>query len=646
MNKINPHQMGRPSVREHRINAQFGPLIKLVEKKQYPEIVQKAASLLKVLPGHPYLLKAMSFGLIGVENYDGAAEILDQAILKSARDPELHNNLGICLSATLRWDRAIESFDRALSLDPNDPEIWKNRGAALSHMSRWPEAIANLTKAVELHPGDYDEAIDQLALALLNSGRSPEALACYTELLKVDPENPFYWGCYIYAGLKCSHWQDLDANVEKLRRYTDGFRHRPPGPFLAMAMPGITAEELRVVAETTARSCVLPSVLNAPYEVTGNRKGSRREGKLRIGYLSYDFKIHPVGFLLPEIMELHDRNQFEIFGFSTGPNDGSAIRQRLTAAFDHFVDISALGSESGAKRIRDEDIDILVDLQGWTTGERASMLALRPAPIQVNWLGFAGSIGLRRFADYILGDAIVTPLEHAAYYAEEIVQLPNFYMPIDSTQGLLPAPSRSAAGLPEEGFVFCSLNNPYKVNPQVFDVWCELLREAPGSCLWLLRPAGDGAEVLLREAEMRGVARERIVFAKFVQSRSEYLARLQLADLALDPTPYNSHSSGLDVLWAGVPMVTLLGETFAGRVGASLVTAAGLPECVTKSWDEYLALCLDLFRTPEKLSSMRRRLIAGRTTAPLFDMSRFTRDLETVFARIYEKGAGGGPVNV
>ncbi len=358
---------------------------------------------------------------------------------------------------------------------------------------------------------------------------------------------------------------------------------------------------------------------------------------IRVGYLSYDFKDHPVANLLPQLLELHDRSRVEVFGYSIGPDDGSDIRKRLMRGFDRFVDISLLGVEASAARIFDDRIDILVDLQGWTVGERASMLALRPAPIQVNWLGYPGTLGFSRFADYILGDPIVTPHEHAAFYAEEIVRMPCCYLPMDASQGLLDPPTRTEAGLPDQGFVFCSLNGAYKLNPKVFDIWCNLLRETPGSCLWLIKPTGNGADNLIREAATRGVAANRIVFASYVKSRANYLARLQLADLALDPSPYNSHSSGMDFLWAGVPMVTLLGDTFPGRVGASLVTAAGLPECVTHSWDDYLSLCLDLYRNPEKLGALKRRLVAGRKSASLFDMAGFTGALEDVYRTLYER---------
>lgn len=637
MKKTNPVRKGLVQGMASKVNARLLPLIKLVEQKRHSEIVHAARELLKTLPTHPYVLKALSFGLIGQGEYDLACPVLEQAIRQSPKDSELHNNLGICLSATLRGDEALVCFDRALSFKATDPEIWKNRGSALCLVNRWNDAIPCLVKAVELFPGDDDEAIDKLAGALLNADRVQDALACYSGLLEIEPDNAGYLGSCLYAGLRQCHWDSLNLNVNRLRDLSVGFNRPSIAPFHAMSVPGLTALELRSISEVNARNTVSPSVFSQP-PLVDKRGAPKIAGQaLRVGYLSYDFKDHPVANLLPQVLEFHDRNRLEVFGYSMGPDDGSDIRKRLICAFDQFVDISRLGIESSAKRIFDDGIDILVDLQGWTTGERASMLALRPAPIQVNWLGYAGTIGSNRFADYLLGDPIVTPYEHAAYYAEQIVHMPHCYLPIDATQGLLEAPSRKEAGLPETGFVFCSLNNAYKLNPQVFDVWCKLLLETPESCLWLIKPPGGGADNLLREAATRGVAAERIVFASYVKSRESYLARLQLADLALDPSPYNSHSSGMDFLWAGVPMVTLLGDTFPGRVGASLVTAAGLSECVTHSWGEYLTLCLELYRNTEKLGILRQRLMSGRQTAPLFDMAGFAHDLETVYSSLYER---------
>lgn len=636
------HRVRANSSRSHKGAAQLPavlrPLARLVELKRYAELEKSARDTLKILPAHPFVLKALSFALIGLGNHNAALPVLSQALLHAPQDPELHNNLGICQSAMMRWHEAQSSFELALVLDGNDPEIWKNQGTVLCLMNRWDEAIPYLVKAIELFPGDYDEAINLLAGALLNAGRSEEAFTCYTELSRADPENATYLGALIFLGLKLCHWDELHSSIARLRQMSLGYSQPTLIPFQSLAIPDLTLAELRMIAECQVALTVPNNVLNGPRLTTWLPPPDLPSRRIRLGYLSYDFRNHPVAHLLPQLIELHDRERVEVFAYSIGPDDGSEIRHRLIQAFDHFEDIRSLGIEASARKIAEDGIDVLIDLQGWTTGGRLGLLALRPAPIQVSWLGYAGTMGSQRLADFLIGDPIVTPPEHAAYFAESIVRLPHCYLPMDATQSIGTGPSRSEAGLPEDAFIFCSLNSSYKFNPQVFDTWCQILRDAPKSCLWLSNPSGRGAENLLVEAVARGIAANRIIFAPYIKSRVDYMARLQLADLALDPFPYNSHSSGMDALWAGVPMVTLIGEAFAGRVGASLVAAAGLNECITMSCDEYREVSLALYREPERLRQLRQRLTEGKVTAALFDMQRFVQNLENLFIHMYETG--------
>jgi protein O-GlcNAc transferase len=422
-----------------------------------------------------------------------------------------------------------------------------------------------------------------------------------------------------------------------LRALSDDYRNLCVNPFVALSFPGARADEQRRVAANYARRSIPATVLDAANCAAVGSAGRRPPtARLRIGYLSADYRNHPVGLIIPQVIELHDRSRVEVFGYSMGVDDGSEIRRRLQAAFDHFVDIGDCSVRETAERVRSDGIDILIDLSGWTSDGRPEALALRCAPVQVNWLGYAGTMGHARIADYLLGDPVVTPLQDALCYCERIVHLPHCYLPADTTIELGAPPSRCEAGLPEDGFVFCSFNNSYKFNPQVFDLWCRLLREIDGSCLWLSQPTDTAADRLRREADRRGVDPARLVFATRVESRRDHLSRLQLADLALDPFPYNSHSTGIDVLWAGVPMVALLGDTFPGRVGASLLRAAGLPELVANSPDEYCEIARALASDPLRLLHVRNRLAAGRGHCPLFDMPGFVRALEEVYFAMWE----------
>lgn len=624
--------------RQAQLENALRPLAKLVEQRRYEAVEKTARELLKVLPGHPFVLKSLSFALIGQQRHGEALPVLERAIAIDGQDAELHNNLGIALTALLRSDQALVAFDRALALAPGDPDVWKNKGAAHCHTSQWKAAVPCLFKAVELYPDDNDEAINLLAAALLNADMNEEAFSCFTVLADAEPENAIHLGALIVLSLRTCRWSGLAEKIARLRQLTREFELPAVAPFHALSLPGIRDRDLRRVAACHVAATVAPEGNAGTFRPGAIRVADEGGGKLRIGYLSHDFRDHPVGHVIPQVIELHDRSAFEVYGYSMAPDDGSAVRQRLARAFDHWVDIAALGIEAGAARIASDRIDILVDLQGWTTGNRAAMLALRPAPVQVNWLGYAGTMGDPRLADFVLGDPVVTPPEQQAYYSETIVRLPDCYLPLDATLPPPPPPDRAAAGLPADAFVFCSMNNCYKFNPVVFDTWCAILRATPGSVLWLSRPGEPAATNLLAEAVARGVEPQRIVLAQRVASRADHLARLQLAHLALDPWPYNSHSSGLDVLWGGVPMVTLPGETFAARVGASLLSAARLPECIAGSPEDYRDLCIDLYRDSERLEELRRRLVEGRATAPLFDMPRFVRAVEDAYVRL---GAGG-----
>jgi predicted O-linked N-acetylglucosamine transferase (SPINDLY family) len=394
----------------------------------------------------------------------------------------------------------------------------------------------------------------------------------------------------------------------------------------------------RECARHFAEHCSGAYLLRPPLHETASRADS---GRLRLGYLSSDFQSHAVSFLLAEVVELHDRKRFETIGYSCGPDDGTAFSRRIRGAFDRFRDIRTFPSEAAARRIVEDSVDILVDLNGHTRRGRPRIFALRPAPVQVNWLGYPGTMGAERIADYIIGDPVVTPLAHAAFYSETLALMPHCYQPNDRQRRIGPPTTREAHGLPEEGFVFCSFNQGYKIAPNIFDLWGRLLAAVPGSVLWLLECNSDAARENLRsEAALRGIAPERIVFAPKLPP-AEHLGRLRLADLMLDTFPYTSHTTGSDALWVGLPLVTRLGETFASRVAGSLLRAAELPELVTATFDGYFNLALGLAEHPMKLAAVKDRLAARRLVCPLFDSARFTRDLERLFERMWENHLAG-----
>lgn len=611
-----------------KLQSDIASLERLVSRQRYAEVTELARRQLRYLPEHGYLNKALIFGLIGQGYFDEAQVVLERVLCKAIADPDLHNNLGICYSQSGRWIEAIACFDKALELAPRDPELWKNKGAAFHYMYRWPQAIENLIKAIELFDGDYVDAVELLASALLNCGRSTEALTCYRELFKACPDNLAMVSAYLRACLLECNWKDIISLTNHLRNASENWQLPAAPPLFAASFPGLDMPAFSRITRVFAPTQVPGGYLNAE-PLSAPRSPMTLSRTCRIGYFSSDFRDHPVAHIIASLIELHDRSKFEVYGYSLGEGDDSGVRARLIGAFDHFVDVGQLGVEAIARRIRADDIDILIDLQGWTTGARPEVLAMRPARFQCGWIGYPGSMGIQRISDFLIADAETIPEAHETFYTEKILRMPHCFLPMDPQVIPVRPMTRSELGLPESAFVFCSLNRSYKLNPELFDAWCRILNAIPDSVLWLAKPKGGAAENLAEEAAARGIDPARLIYAGRVDSRAQYLGNLAQADLALDTAPYNSHSTGMDTLWAGVPMVTLRGGMFAGRVGASLLKAAGLETCIADTWDDYCRIAVELRRDDSRRLGMRQHLLAGRRTLPLFDMVSFVRDFES-----------------
>jgi hypothetical protein len=428
-------------------------------------------------------------------------------------------------------------------------------------------------------------------------------------------------------------WRGLDQEEADC---LDDIRRRAVlvSPFPVLATRAGPAEQL-VHARIWARALAV-----AGSKVFSQYPAAVEGRRIRVGYLSCDFYRHATAALISELIERHDRNRFEIVAYCFSPDDGSDMRKRLRAAFDRVVDIRSLTHAEAARRIHDDQVDILVDLKGYTRDSRMEILAHRPAPIQVNYLGYPGSMGAD-FIDYIIADPFVAPMECQPHYDEKIVHLPDCYQPNDRQREIAEhTPTRAEAGLPEQAFVFCAFNNAYKITEKMFGIWMRLLDQVPGSVLWLLEANDLCKGNLRREAAVRGIDPSRLVFAPKVPMES-HLARQRLADLFLDALPYNAHTTASDALWAGLPVVTCAGETFAGRVAGSLLHAVGLPELVTRTLSDYEALALRLAQQPEQLAAVREKLKHNRLSTPLFDAERYTHNLETAYAHMVRLRAAG-----
>lgn len=567
--------------------------------------------------------------LIAEKRHAEALKSLDAALAINPAMLEAWNNRGNVLSELGRHHDAVASYDKVLAVRPNAAEAWINRGTALIALRRFDEALESYDQATRLDPERAD-ALAGRANALFESKNYERAAAAYAAALARDPDYAYARGNVAFSRLHCCDWSSLEADRADIAR---GLREgrRVASPFQAIALFDSPADLKRCATLWSAdKYPPAPAVLRQ-----GERYGNH--AKIRVAYLSADFNGHAVATLLAGVCEHHDKARFETTAISYLDSDGGAMRRRLSCAFDRVIDVAGKRDGEVATLIRQLEIDVAVDLMGFTGECRPGILAMRPAPVAVNFLGFPGTLGVNYF-DYIIADPIVIPEEHKQHYSESVVYLPDSYLPVDSARrvsGL--RPTRAEAGLPEEGFVFCSFNNSYKITPEMFDVWMRLLDAVEGSVLWLPQMNAAAVRNLRAEAARRGVSDRRLAFAPFLREGEDHLARLSLADLFLDTLPYNAHSTAVDALWAGVPVLSVQGAAFAGRVAASVLNAAGLSELITASLEDYEALALKLAREPQALAALKSSLERNRSTCALFDTTRYTRNLEAAYTRMWQR---------
>jgi protein O-GlcNAc transferase len=598
----------------------------LQKLSRFDEAVESYDNAVKLHPNYAEALYSRGNALQALKRYGDAVESYNRALALKPDFADAFYNSGNALQELKRFGEALASFDKALALKPDFAEALNNRGNALNELKRFDEALASYDKALALKP-DYAEALNNRGNALNELKRFDEALASYDKALALKPDYAEAFGGVIWCVCTLCEWGRKAALAgEMIKRIVE--RRAIVPPFALLGCSGDPVLQLQC-AKNHAAGRLLP----LPQPLWTGAKW--RHNKVRIAYLSADFREHPVAHLMAELFERHDRSRFEVIALSFGADDGSDMRKRLLSAFDRFVDVRGKSDKEAALVLHNLQADIAIDLMGHTNDSQPGILAHRPAPVQVNYLGYPGTTGTA-FIDYIVADNIVAPFEHQAFYTEKIVHLPDCYQVNDSKRIIAKrTPTRQEAGLPEEGFVFCCFNQNWKITPEVFDVWMRLLNAIESSVLWLLRDNKSAERKLRHEAQARGVDPTRLVFADRSPSE-DHLARHRLADLFLDTTPYNAHTTASDALRVGVPVVTQLGEAFAGRVAASLLNAIGLPELVTRGMTEYEALALRLAREPVLLEGYRNRLNTNRLTHPLFDTDRFRRNIETAYTQMWE----------
>ena len=622
---------------------------------------------LRISPDNAGARYSLGIAFMNLKRADQALAAFDAVMTTGAQDPRLFNHRGVALWNLKRPAEALASFEQALAIEPQSPESWGNRGLALRDLARHAEALASFDRVLALAPqspaawnsrgtvlrdiGRFDEAIESFGQAIaLQPGYSEAlnnrgytwwsdkqqyapALADLEQALALDPDHPYAAGEVLHLKMCVADWNGFAAQKARLDALVAS-GNRAVRPFAYQAMSDSPAD-LQACSRTWARDMYLEVPAAAHHRAA--RQGNR---KIRIGYVSGEFRQQATQILMAGLYEAHDRNRFDLIALDNGSNDASPMRARLEKAFDQWIDISSLSDEDAASRIRSEQIDILVNLNGYFGKARMGVFARRPAPVQVNYLGFPATLGAP-YIDYVIADRIVIPADEERFYDEKIVTLPGSYQANDNKGRVLgEIPSRAEAGLPDKGFVFCNFNNAYKLTPDTFAGWMRILKQVDGSLLWLLQSPAPFADNIRAAAQAQGIAGERIIFAPD-RPQADHLARLGLADLFLDSLPYNAHTTASDALWAGVPVLTLRGTSFAGRVGASLLTAAGLPELIAQTQADYEALAVRLATNSAQLKALRDRLQRTRATSELFDTALCARRIESAYEQMWQNWLAG-----
>jgi predicted O-linked N-acetylglucosamine transferase (SPINDLY family) len=619
------------------MNSQIGSLLNQAlealrnSSLEMSEAYLKEALILEL--NNPHTLRLLGVVAAQRAEYQKAIEFFLASIDAFPENAVAHSNLGNVYAKLRQFDQALSAYEQAALLDPQDAETWSNAGIVFFELKRFEEAVALYDKALAINP-NYAEALCNKGNALDELKRYEEAIDCYEKALSINPNIDWAPGVWMHLKLKVSAWENLEANIEVLlAKITAGEKVSNPFPLLAMSDDPILhrqASEIFAHYQYPSNSTLGP--------IAKHPKGE----KIRIGYFSADFHNHATGYLLAELIELHDKKQFELIGISFGPNQDDEMRTRLKKSFDQLIDASAMSDIEIAQLSRHLKIDIAVDLKGFTQNCRTGIFAYRAAPIQLSYLGYPGTMSTN-YIDYLIADQTLIPQESQEGYSEKIAYLPNSYQANDRKRVISGKEFiKAELGLPEQGFIFCSFNNNYKILPATFESWMRILKAVDGSVLWLYEDNAAAANHLRQEAEKRGVHPSRLVFAKRIPL-AEHLARHQLADLFIDAFPCNAHTTASDALWAGLPVLTLMGNAFASRVAASLLNAIELPELITSTPQAYEALAIEIAKNPAKLAALKQKLASNRLTTPLFDTPQFTKDLERSYVQIYERYQAGLP---
>jgi len=588
---------------------------------------------LQIRENYPEAYNNRGVAYLAAKRYEDALRDYEHAIRINPRYAPAYNNRGYLQTRLAQFDAAMQSLETAINLRPDYAEAHNNKGFLLARMRRFEDAMKSFASALAYKP-EYAEAYFNRANAFIDLRQYEAAIQDYRRVLELKPDFHFVDGSLWYARMHVCDWKDFDDEVRRISARVAREEPATP-PFVVMSLADSAALQ-RTAATTFARTLYPESSRPVPHVPS-------RATRLRVGYFSADFRDHAVSHLAAGMFEAHDRERFEITAFSFGTEAEDDFSRRIRAACDRFVQVSAKSDREIALLARQMEIDVAVDLGGYTHNSRPGIFAQRAAPVQAAFLGYAGTTGAS-WMDYLVADSVVIPEGSEVDYSEKILYLPHCYLPTDSKRPVSETyPSREALGLPSRGFVFCCFNNAYKITPDIFDSWVRILSNVEDSVLWLSVRDSAAAANLRREATLRNLDADRLIFARRIPLQADHLARIRAADLFLDTNPYNAHTTACVALWVGVPVVTRIGSSFPGRVAASLLQGMDLPELITSTTAQYEQLCIALARDSQRLSNLRLRLAEKRNTAPLFKTGVFTQHLESAYQEVYARYRDGLP---
>ena len=575
---------------------------------------------------HIECLLFIGLTLFELKHFEQALIPYKKALILRPDSTECLNNIGNAMYALQRYSEALLHYDKALDLRPNYAECLYNKARVFLKLSYLNEALILFKKTIFLQPNHAESWFNQ-GVTFLELKDYEEAQAHFYQAMILKPDLDWLLGNLIHLKMRMCNWLEFDEDIKKLFKRVRN-NQKTISPFITLALTDDQKLHRKVAESYVEENHPYKPILRPVIEKSPNKK-------IRIGYFSSDFRVHAVSTLTAELFELHDKNRFEIIAFSFGNDDKSLMRQRLSQSFNQFIDVSNLSDLAIAKLSRENRIDIAIDLGGFTTNSRPDIFSYRAAPIQLSYIGYLGTSGTP-YIDYLIADKTIVPLDSQNYYSEKIVYLPSYQVndrkrKISSRQF-----SRKDFGLPMNSFVFCCFNNNYKILPSTFDGWMRVLTAVDNSVLFLYAENKWARSNLINEALKRGISSERLVFGEHLEP-DEYLARYKICDLFLDTFPYNAGTTASDALWAELPVLTLMGESFASRMAASLLTAIDLPELITSSQEHYEALAIELATNPAKLKEIKTKLESNRLTTPLFDTPRFTKHIEDAYTKMCKR---------